>query len=222
MLILHHCVCVCVHACICLHMHKAVRSCAVTHFILLLLLLLLRLLLHCYRHMPHAQRVLEEAAAALENPLLVGQPLMPEEGGAGADAALSAGATGGGIFMGRWVDEETEKQLNVCLFTFISPPQSQPHVSTALWTIGLWPTHLYLCAASVCSPLCTHIAKPCSAVNPNPEPDWSGAHKGLALYVSRLLAPVWEARLVTPSASNTSVWKARLSQQTLTVRHTCV
>jgi hypothetical protein len=30
----------------------------------------------------------------------VGQPLMPEEGGAGAEAAHNAGSTGGGIYMG--------------------------------------------------------------------------------------------------------------------------
>ncbi|KAF8069564.1 NUP155 [Scenedesmus sp. PABB004] len=103
-----------------------------------------------------SMRLVEEAAAALDNPLLVGQPLMPEEGGGGAEAALNAGAAGGGIYMG-------------------------------------------------------------TAVNPNPEPDWSGAHKGLALYISRLLAPVWEARLITPSAANPDVWKARLSEATMAV-----
>jgi hypothetical protein len=55
-------------------------------------------------------------------------------------------------------------------------------------------------------------------VNPNPEPDWSGAHKGLAVYISRLLAPMWEAKLITPSSSNTNVWKARLSDSSMTVR----
>lgn len=39
-----------------------------------------------------------EAAAALENPQLVGQPLMPEEGLGGA--AQRTGAAGGGIDMG--------------------------------------------------------------------------------------------------------------------------
>lgn len=57
-----------------------------------------------------------------------------------------------------------------------------------------------------------------SAVNPNPEPEWSGAHKGLALYVSRLLAPIWEAKLITPSSSNPNVWKARLSDASMVVR----
>jgi hypothetical protein len=46
------------------------------------------------------QRLIEEAITALENPLLVGQPLMPEEGGAGAEAARNAGSTGDGIYMG--------------------------------------------------------------------------------------------------------------------------
>lgn len=55
------------------------------------------------------------------------------------------------------------------------------------------------------------------AVNPNPEPRWSAAHKGLCLYVSRLLAPVWTARLVGPAPHNTSVLQCRLSTATLEV-----
>lgn len=39
-----------------------------------------------------------DAAAALDNPQLVGQPMMPEEGTGGA--AQRTGATGGGIDMG--------------------------------------------------------------------------------------------------------------------------
>lgn len=46
------------------------------------------------------QRLVEEAISALENPLLVGQPLMPDEGGTGAEAAQNTSSTGGGIFMG--------------------------------------------------------------------------------------------------------------------------
>eukprot|EP00879_Flechtneria_rotunda_P022745 GHRR01024022.1.p1 GENE.GHRR01024022.1~~GHRR01024022.1.p1 ORF type:complete len:934 (+),score=353.75 GHRR01024022.1:671-3472(+) len=101
-------------------------------------------------------RLVEEAANALENPLLVGQPLMPDGTGAGAEAAHNAGATGGGIYMG-------------------------------------------------------------TAVNPNPEPEWSGAHKGLALYISRLLAPVWDNKLITPGSRDPNVWKARLLEATMTV-----
>lgn len=44
------------------------------------------------------QALVSEAAAALENPQLVGQPMMPEEGAAGA--AQRTGAAGGGIDMG--------------------------------------------------------------------------------------------------------------------------
>eukprot|EP00878_Enallax_costatus_P016050 GHUV01016827.1.p1 GENE.GHUV01016827.1~~GHUV01016827.1.p1 ORF type:complete len:1150 (+),score=458.72 GHUV01016827.1:567-4016(+) len=102
-----------------------------------------------------SMRLVEEAANALDNPLLVGQPLMPEEGG-GTEAAQNAGSAGGGIYMG-------------------------------------------------------------TAVNPNPEPDWSGAHKGLALYISRLLAPVWDHRLITPSSGNPNIWKSRLSDATMMV-----
>lgn len=46
-----------------------------------------------------SQRLVEEAANALDNPQLVGQPLMPEEGG-GTEAAQNAGSAGGGIYMG--------------------------------------------------------------------------------------------------------------------------
>lgn len=45
------------------------------------------------------QRLAEDASNALDNPLLVGQPLMPEEG-AGTEAAQNAGSAGGGIYMG--------------------------------------------------------------------------------------------------------------------------
>lgn len=57
-----------------------------------------------------------------------------------------------------------------------------------------------------------------SPVNPHPEPQWSGAHKGLALYVSRLLTPVWDVKVITPSRTNANVWKARLTEQTMMVR----
>ncbi len=33
-------------------------------------------------------------------------------------------------------------------------------------------------------------------MNPHPEPDWSAGHRGLCLYVARLLSPVWEVRLL--------------------------
>jgi hypothetical protein len=57
----------------------------------------------------------------------------------------------------------------------------------------------------------------CRPVNPHPEPQWSGAHRGLALYVSRLLAPVWDVKVITPSSNNANVWKARLTEQTMSV-----
>jgi hypothetical protein len=57
----------------------------------------------------------------------------------------------------------------------------------------------------------------CSPVNPHPEPQWSGAHRGLALYVSRLLTPVWDVKVITPSRSNSKVWRARLTEQTMNV-----
>jgi hypothetical protein len=57
-----------------------------------------------------------------------------------------------------------------------------------------------------------------SAVNPNPEPEWSGAHRGLCVYLSRLLLPAWEVRVVTSSAADRSVYKCRLSLATMQVR----
>ncbi|KAF5829261.1 Non-repetitive/WGA-negative nucleoporin C-terminal-domain-containing protein [Dunaliella salina] len=39
------------------------------------------------------------------------------------------------------------------------------------------------------------------AVNPNPEPNWSSAHRGLCLYLTRLLAPVWDMHITTSAAS---------------------
>lgn len=61
----------------------------------------------------------------------------------------------------------------------------------------------------------------CRPVNPHPEPQWSGAHRGLALYVSRLLAPVWDVKVITPSSNNANVWKARLTEQTMSVSGGC-
>jgi nuclear pore complex protein Nup155 len=61
----------------------------------------------------------------------------------------------------------------------------------------------------------------CRPVNPHPEPQWSGAHRGLALYVSRLLAPVWDVKVITPSSNSASVWKARLTEQTMSVSGCC-
>jgi hypothetical protein len=40
----------------------------------------------------------------------------------------------------------------------------------------------------------------------------------LALYISRLLAPVWDMRPITPSSGNAAVWQAHLSHATMTVR----
>jgi hypothetical protein len=65
--------------------------------------------------------------------------------------------------------------------------------------------------------LCAAGGQPRRAVNPNPEPVWSGAHTGLCVFLRRLLAPVWEARCVEPLASNPALLKAALSEQTLQV-----
>lgn len=65
--------------------------------------------------------------------------------------------------------------------------------------------------------LCVLARLACSPVNPHPEPQWSGAHRGLALYASRLLMPVWDVKVITPSSSNPKVWRARLTEQTMNV-----
>jgi len=55
------------------------------------------------------------------------------------------------------------------------------------------------------------------AVNPNPEPDWSAAHRGLCLYITRLLQPAWDQRIVTSSKCQAKLLKCRLSMETMTV-----
>ncbi|KAJ9533495.1 hypothetical protein QJQ45_026554, partial [Haematococcus lacustris] len=54
------------------------------------------------------------------------------------------------------------------------------------------------------------------AVNPNPEPDWVRSAPGLCLYASRLLAPVWEQRLVAQGRAGDSSLHPQLSATTLT------
>ena len=66
-------------------------------------------------------------------------------------------------------------------------------------------------------PLPIPLRRPCQAGDPHPEPQWSGGHRGLALYVSRLLTPVWDVKVITPSRGNAAVWKARLTEQTMSV-----
>lgn len=68
-----------------------------------------------------------------------------------------------------------------------------------------------------CCPPPTFPLAPARPVNPHPEPQWSGGHRGLALYVSRLLTPVWDVKVITPSRGNVNVWKARLTEQTMSV-----
>ncbi|MEW5305512.1 MAG: hypothetical protein WDW36_008046 [Sanguina aurantia] len=53
------------------------------------------------------------------------------------------------------------------------------------------------------------------AVNPNPEPNWSAAHKGLCVYVARLLQPVWENRVVGVASGGLLV--PRFTPETLLV-----
>ena len=49
------------------------------------------------------------------------------------------------------------------------------------------------------------------------EPEWSGAHKGLCMYVARLLQPVWEEAVMVPMQGNAAVLSCRLPTATLQV-----
>ncbi len=50
------------------------------------------------------------------------------------------------------------------------------------------------------------------------EPEWSGAHKGLCMYVARLLQPVWEEAIMRPvQGASPSSSSCRLPQATLEV-----
>ena len=61
------------------------------------------------------------------------------------------------------------------------------------------------------------LSPSCRAVNPNPEPDWSSAHRGLCLYVSRLLQPVWDQRVASPKGKG-GLLACRFSGESVEVR----
>ena len=53
-------------------------------------------------------------------------------------------------------------------------------------------------------------------MNPNPEPDWSSAHRGMCLYISRLLRPVWDQRVAAPKSKGGPL-HCRFSDQAIEV-----
>ena len=53
---------------------------------------------------------------------------------------------------------------------------------------------------------------------PVAEPEWSGAHKGLCLYVARLLQPVWEESIVASVPGAAPSFSCSLPQPSLEVR----
>lgn len=59
------------------------------------------------------------------------------------------------------------------------------------------------------------------AVDPNPGPAWSAGHRGLCLYVSRLLAPVYDKKVAVAAGGKTDgsgrVLTCRFSTRTLEV-----
>lgn len=55
------------------------------------------------------------------------------------------------------------------------------------------------------------------AVSVNPEPTWSAAHSGLCLYLSRLLAPAWEQKLVVVASKDPEVLACQLSLELMKV-----
>jgi hypothetical protein len=52
---------------------------------------------------------------------------------------------------------------------------------------------------------------------PVAEPEWSGTHKGLCLYVSRLLGGAWDEAVVVPLRSSPQLVRSRLSAEALQV-----
>ncbi|KAK9806121.1 hypothetical protein WJX72_002210 [[Myrmecia] bisecta] len=52
---------------------------------------------------------------------------------------------------------------------------------------------------------------------PVAEPEWSGAHKGLALFLSRLLRPAWEEEVVGPVAGSSGLLQCRIPAAVLQV-----
>lgn len=57
---------------------------------------------------------------------------------------------------------------------------------------------------------------------PVAEPDWSGAHVGLCLYVGRLLQPLWEDYVIGAPSPGDSILDARISSSTLEVCACCM
>lgn len=53
------------------------------------------------------------------------------------------------------------------------------------------------------------------AVVPVAEPEWSGAHKGLCLYVARLLQPIWDELIVEPLRSSPPLLRCAVSVDSL-------
>lgn len=49
------------------------------------------------------------------------------------------------------------------------------------------------------------------------KPEWSGGHKGLQLYLHRLVHPMWDAQLLTPSKSNPASLVPNLTEDNLKV-----
>lgn len=107
--------------------------------------------------------VVAHAKAALDNPLLCGEPQL-RDGGDGA----------GGIGGGTAAD--------------LAPEEPAAHFSGG-FDMG--------------------------AVVPVAEPEWSGAHKGLCLYVARLLQPAWDEQIVSPIRSSPALLRCALPVEAL-------
>ncbi len=64
------------------------------------------------------------------------------------------------------------------------------------------------------------------AVDPNPGPAWSAGHRGLCLYASRLLAPVYDKKVAVAAGGKAGgsgrVLTCRFSTRTLEVGAGCV
>lgn len=53
---------------------------------------------------------------------------------------------------------------------------------------------------------------------PVAEPEWSGGHKGLCLYVGRLLQPLWESAVIGPAKPGDSILNCLVDSAALEVR----
>ena len=120
--------------------------------------------------------VVAQAKDALDNPLLVGEPIVQDMNG-----KYDSGRSRNVVFGGR--DEAA------ATFGERGTSHEEPALQHGGFDMG--------------------------AVVPVEEPEWSGAHKGLCLYVARLLQPAWDEQLVVPSKTSPDLLLGTVSTDVL-------